>query len=187
MTRTYYIALNGLDLGQALDGLRMRTEAWEKTAAYFRNGCLPEEEPFLIEDCNGAEEAERIAEHYRSITDAICRQRDAQDKVLGRQDEVCLPPKRGKRHGYCIYVDSVVDGPIPVERGLEGKPVVYTTLAAAEREIADLAIKRLHEVLVGARALEEAIPLEDFVVEVDLMPDGSIRDEWGRAFPKRSW
>ena len=45
----------------------------------------------------------------------------------------------------------------------------------AEREIADYAILRLHQFMVGARDFEDAITIEEYVVEVDVFPDGTIR------------
>jgi hypothetical protein len=36
--KKYVIERDDFDLGQALDGLQMRAEAWEKTADYLRTG-----------------------------------------------------------------------------------------------------------------------------------------------------
>lgn len=76
MQRIYRIELDCFDLGQLLDGLEARAEAWEKTADYHRTG---ESDPdFLIEECNGADEAAGIASHYRSIIAKILKQREEQ-------------------------------------------------------------------------------------------------------------
>ena len=64
------------DLGQLLDGLASQAEAWEKTAKYHRTGESPPD--FIVDECNGAEEADRIAAHYCSIISKIQRQREAQ-------------------------------------------------------------------------------------------------------------
>lgn len=75
--RKYYvIKLSAADLGQLMDGLEMRAQAWEKTAAYHRTGSAPD--GVLVEECNDAEEAERIAKHYRSIIATIVRQTEHQ-------------------------------------------------------------------------------------------------------------
>ena len=67
MSRTYTIELTDVDLFQALDGLEIRAEAWEKTAHYLEHGELLAGEVFIVEECSRADEAEQIAEHYRKI------------------------------------------------------------------------------------------------------------------------
>jgi hypothetical protein len=76
MNKTYRIELDDFDLGQILDGLEIRAEAWEKTANYHRTGEPPPD--FIVEECNNAEEADRIAAHYRSIITKISKQMEAQ-------------------------------------------------------------------------------------------------------------
>ena len=68
--------LNENDLGQLLDGLAIRAEAWEKTADYLRDGRGREGDLFVMEDCSESTEADAIAEHYRSIIKKIRRQMD---------------------------------------------------------------------------------------------------------------
>jgi len=70
--REYIIRLNGIDLGQVIDGLEMRANAWRLTAAYLETGEAPE--GFLIEECDDGEEARRIAEHYQRILTAMVEQ-----------------------------------------------------------------------------------------------------------------
>jgi hypothetical protein len=77
MANTYTIRLPSNDLGQALDGLRCREEAWRNTARYFETGESPTEF-FLAEECRDAEEARAIAEHYQRIIAAIETQMEAQ-------------------------------------------------------------------------------------------------------------
>lgn len=69
MGKTYRIELDSVDLGQLLDGLDARTEAWEKTAHCYRTGESPPD--FIVEECRDAEEADAIAAHYRSIIGKI--------------------------------------------------------------------------------------------------------------------
>lgn len=76
MPKKYHIELSALDLGQLLDGLEARAAAWEKTASYHRTGESPAD--FMVEECSDAEEADRIAAHYRSIIAQIFEQREAQ-------------------------------------------------------------------------------------------------------------
>ena len=76
MSKIYRIELNDLDLGQLLEGLESRAEAWEKTADYHRTGESPPD--FIVEECNDTDEAGVIAGQYRSIITTIRKQREAQ-------------------------------------------------------------------------------------------------------------
>jgi len=76
MSKTYRIELDALDLGQLVDGLEARAEAWEKTANYHRTGESPA--GFIVEECNDSDEAEGIAKHYRSIIAKIRQQQEEQ-------------------------------------------------------------------------------------------------------------
>ncbi|HNI04352.1 MAG TPA: hypothetical protein PL010_06930 [Flavobacteriales bacterium] len=70
--KEYVIRLSGSDLGQVIDGLEARTSAWHHTATYLETGEAPD--GFLIEECEDAEEARRIAEHYQRILTAMVEQ-----------------------------------------------------------------------------------------------------------------
>lgn len=74
--KEYVIHLNGLDLGQLIDGLEARADAWRLTAMYLETGEAPD--GFVIEECSDAEEARRIAEHYQQILASIIRQQTEQ-------------------------------------------------------------------------------------------------------------
>lgn len=76
MSKKYRIELNDFDLGQLLDGLEARAAAWEKTADYHRTGKSPP--GFIVEESNGADEANGIAKHYRLIIAKIWKQRELQ-------------------------------------------------------------------------------------------------------------
>ncbi|MGN6643949.1 MAG: hypothetical protein ACTHKU_13210 [Verrucomicrobiota bacterium] len=76
MQKIYRIELDDFDLGQLLDGLEVRAEAWEKTAEYHRAGKSLAD--FVVEECSDADEADRIAAHYRSIIKTIENQRKTQ-------------------------------------------------------------------------------------------------------------
>jgi len=76
MGKTYMLRLEESDLGQLLDGLEARADAWTKTADYHRTGESPPD--FIAEECNDAGEASRIATHYRSIIAKIEKQREEQ-------------------------------------------------------------------------------------------------------------
>lgn|GEM_PF-612008 len=78
MAKIYRIELSRADLGQLLDGLAERAEAWENTAHYHRTGETPGDDFFLLEECTDGDEANAIAEHYRSIIRTIKTQREDQ-------------------------------------------------------------------------------------------------------------
>jgi hypothetical protein len=75
MPKKYRIELDDFDLGQVLDGLEIRAEAWEKTADYHRTGESPN---IIVEECKNADEADSIANHYRSIIAKIRKQQEEQ-------------------------------------------------------------------------------------------------------------
>ena len=87
---------------------------------------------------------------------------------------------------YCIYINTVVDGPVPSVRNGEGYPFVFATRDGAEREIADNAMDRLQEYLDSERDFDDAMTVEEYVVDVMVYPDGSIGDEDGNFFGKDS-
>ena len=66
MSDVVTLQLSSLDVGQLLDALSDRAEAWEKTAALL-NGEFSSEEFFLAEECSDPAEAEKIAQHFRDI------------------------------------------------------------------------------------------------------------------------
>lgn len=88
------------------------------------------------------------------------------------------------RHGFCIYIDTVCEGPVPIEHDGNGNIIVHATRESAEREIAGDVIDRLQQFLAGERYFDDAMTVEEYVEEVDVLPDGSIIDESGRQFHK---
>jgi len=84
--------------------------------------------------------------------------------------------------GYCIYINSLAEGAVPLVRNEKGYPYVFATQEEAEREIAEATIGRLQEFLGGLRDFEDAMTVEEYVVAVDVWPDGSVSDEFGGYF-----
>lgn len=83
---------------------------------------------------------------------------------------------------FCIYITTVCEGPVPSVRDGVGKPCVFKTEVEAQREIADNAMTRLKEFIDGEREFEDAMTVEEYVVPVDVNPDGSIVDADGNCF-----
>ncbi|HRF80261.1 MAG TPA: hypothetical protein PL070_09245 [Flavobacteriales bacterium] len=74
--KEFVIRLNGLDLGQVIDGLEARATTWKLTATYLETGEAPD--GFVVEECSDAEEARLIAEHYKRILDNLINQQTEQ-------------------------------------------------------------------------------------------------------------
>jgi hypothetical protein len=88
---------------------------------------------------------------------------------------------------FCIFIDTVCEGWIPAWHDENRMPVVYPTLEAAQREIADDVMEKLRQFLEGERDFEDAMTVEDYILPVDVLPDGSVRDEDGNCFGKKDW
>jgi len=86
---------------------------------------------------------------------------------------------------HCIFVDTAFEGPTPSVRDENDKPCVFATRVEAEREIADNMITRLQEFIDGQRDFEDAMTVEEYLVEVDVLADGSIVDAEGNHFGSR--
>lgn len=77
--KEYVIRLNGLDLGQVIDGLEARATAWRRTATYLETGEAPE--GFVVEECSDQDEAQRLTEHYeRIVADLVQQQTEQRDR-----------------------------------------------------------------------------------------------------------
>lgn len=91
-------------------------------------------------------------------------------------------PDSQLRHGYCIYINTVCQGPVPVVSDGDGKYLVFDTEVEAQREIVDNLMTRLRQFLDGERDYEDAITVEEYVFPVSVYPDGVIVDEDGNGF-----
>jgi hypothetical protein len=69
----FTILLSGQDLGQLLDGLRARAEAWAQTGEYLETGYTADDS-FVCEECSDPTEAKSIAAHYQRIITQIEQQ-----------------------------------------------------------------------------------------------------------------
>ncbi|MBK8499397.1 MAG: hypothetical protein IPL52_11425 [Flavobacteriales bacterium] len=76
--KKFVIRLNAFDLGQLIDGLEVRAQAWRDTASYLETGQLPSPD-FVMEECTGAEEAQKLADHYESILTQVMEQKAHQN------------------------------------------------------------------------------------------------------------
>ena len=88
------------------------------------------------------------------------------------------------RTGFCIYINTFCQGPVPVVSD-DDRYVVFQTELEAQKEIADYAIIRLKQFLDGERDFDDAITVEEYVVPITVDPDGVIKDEIGNCFGPR--
>ena len=94
------------------------------------------------------------------------------------------------RQGFCIFINTVLEGPVPSVRGnspdddsnAPERICVFPTELEAQREIADAMMIRLQEFIDGERDFEDAMTVEEYVVEVDVRPDGTLVDADGNRF-----
>ena len=77
MGKEFHLLLDGLDLGQILDGLRCGRNHGTNMTIYLRDGYFPDD-AFVCEECSDAAEAEKIADHYQRIISIIEREIEAQ-------------------------------------------------------------------------------------------------------------
>ena len=90
------------------------------------------------------------------------------------------------RRGYCIFTDTVFQGAVPSVSEVDGDDpnaseiiCVFPTEREAQLEIADFMMVRLQQFLDGERDFEDAITVEEYVVEVEMLPDGTVVDALG--------
>ncbi len=93
--------------------------------------------------------------------------------------------KTSLRDGYCIFIDTLCDGPIPLVSDGDGRWVVFETKLSAQKEIADNMITRLRQFMDGERDFDDAIGVEEDVVPVRVHPDGVITKEDGNILGPR--
>jgi len=89
---------------------------------------------------------------------------------------------RAVRRGFCIYIDTLFQGPTVAVRDGEDWPVVFATEREAQLEMVDFLQTRFQEFRDGDRDLDDAITVEEYVVPVVILDTGTVVDECGREF-----
>lgn len=89
------------------------------------------------------------------------------------------------RPAYAIFITTVCEGTLPAWHDENGFPMTYATEREAQLVIVDDIQERLRQFIAGERDFDDAIAVEDFVLPVNVWPDGSISTEDGRVFSKR--
>jgi len=57
------------------------------------------------------------------------------------------------RQGFCIFINTFCQGAVPSVLDENDRPIVFATRVEAEREIAEYAILRPHQFMVGPARL----------------------------------
>jgi hypothetical protein len=76
--------------------------------------------------------------------------------------------------GFGIFIDTVCEGRVSLWLDGDGNPYFYESRSEAEREIAEDLMLRLEDFLKGEREFEEAMTVEEFILPVKRLPDGSV-------------
>jgi hypothetical protein len=98
-----------------------------------------------------------------------------------------VQPLHPKPHSaYAIFINTVCEGLIPAWHDENGFPVTYATEREAQLEIACDLQERLCQFIDGERDFDDEITTEDFILHVDVWPDGSISVEDGSVFGEDS-
>jgi len=87
--------------------------------------------------------------------------------------------------GYCLFIQSVCDGPIPALTDGDGNYVVFATEQEAQKEIADNLITRLQEFIADERDFVDALTIDEYILPVTVAPDGTIADAQGNVYKSR--
>jgi hypothetical protein len=90
--------------------------------------------------------------------------------------------KKKTRSAFAIFTMTICDGLVPAWHDDRGYPVTYATERDAQIEIADTVMEHLSQFVDGQRDFNDAIYCEDFVLPVEVWPDGTVQTECGHRF-----
>jgi len=89
---------------------------------------------------------------------------------------------RNTRYAFAIFQDTICDGVVPTWRDENGFPIIYATEREAQIEIAEMLIEQLKQFVIGEREFDDALTTGDFILPVEVWPDGSIQTASGLRF-----
>jgi hypothetical protein len=104
--------------------------------------------------------------------------------VKGDARGAAQPPPTTITNVFCVFINTLIEGEVPAVRDAAGRPVVFQTEHEAQRDIADNMITRLQEFMEGEREFADALTLEEYVLRVQVLPDGAVINaghpaDWG--------
>jgi hypothetical protein len=91
------------------------------------------------------------------------------------------------RSAFAIFQNTLCEGIVPTWREDNGFPVIYSTEREAQIEIAEMLIGQLRQFVIGERDFADALSTEDFILPVEVWPDGTIESEDGKRFGSVPW
>ena len=86
---------------------------------------------------------------------------------------------------FAVFTRTLCEGLVPAWYDDHDKPVTYVTQREAQCEIAEMLVEQLRQFLDGEREFDDAMSVDDFVLPVDLLADGTILTEDGEKFGRR--
>ncbi len=90
--------------------------------------------------------------------------------------------RRNPCPAFAIFEDTLCQGLMPTWRDEHGIIVTYATKREAQTEIAEMLMEHLRQFLAGERDFDDARTTGDFILSVEVHPDGTIQIEDGRRF-----
>jgi hypothetical protein len=90
--------------------------------------------------------------------------------------------KNDPQPAFAIFEETFFQGMLPTWRDENGFIVTYATEREAQTEIAEMLIEQLKQFLAGERDFDDASTTGDFILPVQVYPDGTIQTEDGRRF-----
>lgn len=93
--------------------------------------------------------------------------------------------KKTTRRAFAIFHETICEGVVPAWWDERGFPVTHATEREAQREIAETMMEQLRQFLAGQREFDEVTRCEDYVLPVEVWPDGTVQARDGRRFGAR--
>lgn len=90
--------------------------------------------------------------------------------------------KKNTRSAFTIFQHTVCDGTVPTWRDEQDFPLTYSTEREAQCEVAEMLIEQLKQFIAGEREYDDALTTGDFILPVEVWPDGRIQTETGLRF-----
>jgi hypothetical protein len=81
-----------------------------------------------------------------------------------------------------VFINTFCEGETLSVHDEHERPFVFATEVEAQREIVELVMVRLQEFMDGEREFDDAMTTEEYVVEVEILADGSCVAADGRRF-----
>jgi hypothetical protein len=89
------------------------------------------------------------------------------------------------RSAFAIFESTFFSGVIPTWRDENGCISTYATEREAQLEIAEMLMEQLRQFLAGERDFGDASTTGDFILPVEVWPDGTVETDAGRRFGKQ--